>query len=190
MLYSIVLVSAIRQHGSATGKHMSLPSWISLPSPTPATPLGCHRALNWAPCVSFTYGNGYVSVLFSQFVPLSPPPTVFTSLFSMSASPLLQCKWVHQYRLSRLHTHALIYNICLSLFDLLHPIVGSRFIHLIRTDLNAFFFIVVSLCCYTFYFIETGWWYKVLNLIIKLTSYYRVYATGPASRQVDSDVQA
>ena len=33
-LYNILLVSAIHQHESATGIHMSPPSWTSLPSPT------------------------------------------------------------------------------------------------------------------------------------------------------------
>ena len=33
-----MLVSAINQHESATGIHMSLPSWTSLPSPTPSPP--------------------------------------------------------------------------------------------------------------------------------------------------------
>ena len=72
--------------------------------------------------ICFTYGNVYVSSLLSQFIPPSPSRTVFTSLFSMSASLLLPCKQVHQYHLSRFHTHALIYNICLSLSDLLHSV--------------------------------------------------------------------
>ena len=42
--------------------------------------------------IYFTHGNIYVSVLFSQFIPPSPSPIVSTSLFSMSASPLLPCK--------------------------------------------------------------------------------------------------
>ena len=37
-------------------------------------------------------------------------------------------------------TYALIYSICLSLSDLLHFVIGSRFIHLIRTDSNVFLF--------------------------------------------------
>ena len=53
-------------------------------------------------------------MLFSPFIPSSPPPAVSTSLVSISVSPLLPCKWVHQYHLSRFHMHALIYNICLS----------------------------------------------------------------------------
>ena len=48
LFYNIVLVSAKNQHGSAIGLHMSLPSWTSLPPPTP---LGCYRALGWVPWV-------------------------------------------------------------------------------------------------------------------------------------------
>jgi len=56
--------------------------------PPHSTLLSCHRALGWASfvtqqiptCHHFTYGNVYVSMLFSQFVPTSPSPTVFISL--------------------------------------------------------------------------------------------------------------
>ena len=41
--------------------------------------------------VYFTYGNLYVSMLFSQNIPPSPSPTVSRSLFFMSVSPLLPC---------------------------------------------------------------------------------------------------
>ena len=68
--------------------------------------------------IYFTYGNVYASKLFSQLITLFPSCTVSTSLFSMSASPLLPCKYNHQYHLFRFHTHALLYNICLS--NLLH----------------------------------------------------------------------
>ena len=71
---------------------------------------------------NFAYGNVYVSVLLSQFIPLSPSPTVSTSLFSMSTSPLLPCRGVHHYHLSRFHTYVLIYNVCFSLSDWLHSV--------------------------------------------------------------------
>ena len=55
--------------------------------------------------IYFTYGNTYVSVLLSQFIPPFPSPTVSISLFSMSVSPLLPCKQVHQYHFSRFHIY-------------------------------------------------------------------------------------
>ena len=45
--------------------------------------------------------------------------SISVSPFSMSASPLLPCKWEHQYHLSRFHIYALIY-IYVFLSDLLH----------------------------------------------------------------------
>ena len=38
MLYNTVLVSALHQHVSAIGIHLSAPSWTSLPPPTPSHP--------------------------------------------------------------------------------------------------------------------------------------------------------
>ena len=48
LLYNVVLVSATQQRESAINTHMS-PVVHSPPHPTP---LGCHRALGWAPCVT------------------------------------------------------------------------------------------------------------------------------------------
>ena len=45
------------------------------------------------------------------------------------------------YCLCKFHIYALIYSIGVSLSYLLHSIIGSSFIHLIRTDTNVFFFI-------------------------------------------------
>ena len=45
LLYSVVLVSAIDQHESAIGIHVSPPSWTSLPPPTLSHP-SSHRALD------------------------------------------------------------------------------------------------------------------------------------------------
>ena len=39
-----------------------------------------------------------------------------------SVSQLLPCKLAHLYHFSRFHIHALIYNICFSLSDLLHSV--------------------------------------------------------------------
>ena len=58
----------------------------------------------------------------------------------MSASPLLPCKWVHWYHLSRFQIYALT-HICFSLSDLLHSVkqaVGSP-ISLKLTEKHSFF---------------------------------------------------
>ena len=47
----------------------------------------------------------YMFPCYCQLIPHSPSPTVFASLFSTSASPLLPCKSVHHCHLSRFHTH-------------------------------------------------------------------------------------
>ena len=66
LLYNIVLVSAIHQHESAIGIHMSPPSWTSLLPPTPAHPSRLSRSTGFELPVShrefplaiyFTYGN-------------------------------------------------------------------------------------------------------------------------------------
>ena len=108
--------------------------------PPHPTPLGCHRALglrslhhraNSHRLSNFPYGNVYVSMLPSQFAPPSPSPAASTSLFSVSASPLLPCRKVHRYHLSRFHICALIYDICLSLSELTSLcIIGSTLVEL------------------------------------------------------------
>ena len=80
--------------------------------------------------------------LLSQFIPPSPSPTVPTSLFSMSASPLLPSKKVHQYHLSRFHLYINIWYLFSSFWFTSLFIIGSRFIHIIRTDSNVFLFMV------------------------------------------------
>ena len=111
--------------------------------PPHRTPLGCHRTWVELPishsqfslAICFTYGSVYVSMLLSRFVPFCASPTVSTSLLSMSASPLLPSKQVHQYLLSRFHIHVLniqflSFSFCLTLLG----IIGSTFIHPIRID--------------------------------------------------------
>ena len=50
LLYSVMLVSAARQGESAISTHVSPPSRTSFPPRSCPTPLGCNRALGWAPC--------------------------------------------------------------------------------------------------------------------------------------------
>ena len=67
---------------------MSPRSWTSLPPATASYPcMLSQNSLYYTVSISCsTYGNVYVSMLLSQFVPLSPSLTVSTSLFSMSES--------------------------------------------------------------------------------------------------------
>ena len=107
------MVSAIHQHELAK---CPLPLEPPLPPSLPIQPLWViteHKL--WAPCgklplaTYFTYGNVDVSMLFSQIIPPSSSPTVSTSLFFMAPSPLLPCKYDHQYYLSRFRIYILIY---------------------------------------------------------------------------------
>ena len=96
--HPIPLLSRVREHQvRAPVCHTANPHWLSV----------------------FTRGDVYVSVLLFEFIPLSPPPTVPTSLFSMSVFPPLSCRRVHQYHLSRFHIYVLTYDICVSLSNLL-----------------------------------------------------------------------
>ena len=93
-----------------------------LSPPFPPHPSGLSQSIGFgcpASCIElalviyFPYGNVHVSVLFCQIIPQSPFPTEFKGLVSMSVSSCHYC-------LSKFHIYALIYNICLSLTDLLH----------------------------------------------------------------------
>ena len=65
--------------------------------------------------IHFTFGNVYMSMLLSHFIPASLSPTVPSSLFSMSVFLLLPCHQVHRYHFLKLHIYALAYSICFSL---------------------------------------------------------------------------
>ena len=118
----------IHQHESATGIHEP-PPWGTPPTSlaTPTLQVITEQRL-WVPspsiklplAISFTYGNLYASVLFSQATPPSPSPTESKNLFFMSVSPLLPCTSHHWFHLSRFHIYVLIHDICLSLSELLH----------------------------------------------------------------------
>ena len=96
-----------------------------------------HITLPLAVC--FTYGNVYVPVLFSPAIPPSILPLCPKSVFT-SVSPLLPCTQDHQNCLSRFHVCVLIHNMsfCFWLTSLCR--IGSRFIHLIRTDSHVFLY--------------------------------------------------
>ena len=128
--------------------YMCPPSWTPLPPSSQSHPSGlsqctgfeCHfmHRTYWS---SISHMVIHVSMLLSQIITPLPSPTESKSLFFTSVYLLLSCLWGHHYHLSKIHVYALIYCIGLFLSDLLHCIIGSSFIHLIRTDSNAFFLI-------------------------------------------------
>ena len=71
--------------------------------------------------------------------PLLPPPqAVSICLLSMSVSPLLLCKYVHQYHISRFHIHVLVYDTFFSFWPTSLCTIGSRFIHFSVDDVLSF----------------------------------------------------
>ena len=129
MIYNIVLVSDIYQHESAISIICPYaPSLLNLPSIShPFPSRSSHSTKFELPAlyskfplnIYFTYGNVYVSMLLSQLIPPCPP-TVSTSLFSMSASPLLLLQIGSSVPFLRFHIYALIYSTCFLLSDSLH----------------------------------------------------------------------
>ena len=149
----MVLVSAIYQHELAIDIQMFPPSWTSLPPLTPCQPSrlsqwiwalnlsSLHHKINFHWISNFTYGDACVSLLLSQLIPPSPYLSVSTSLFSVSMSPLLPWRQVHQYIIFLDSVYAFICDIwSFSFWHTSLCIIGSRFIHLIRTESNAFLF--------------------------------------------------
>ena len=131
--------------------YMCSPSWTPLPPSSPSHPSGsfqCTSPKHPVSCIEpglaihFTYDNTHVSMPFSQVIPPLPSPTEFKRLFYTSVSLLLSCIQDYHYYLSKFHIYALLYCIGVFLSGLLHCIIGSSFIHLIRTDSNVFFLMV------------------------------------------------
>ena len=124
------------------------PSWTSLPLHALFPPLWViaepqvelpelYRNVLLGIC--FTHGNVYVSLLLSPFAPPSPSSAGSASLFSMSVSPLLPCKWVHQ------HHFFWIPYMCVNIQYLFFSfwltslcITGSSFSPFPKTDSNSF----------------------------------------------------
>ena len=128
-----MLGSAIHQHKLAKGVHRSPPSLTSLPSAQShpsrlsqrngLSPLHHTANSHWLPILHMVMYN-------FPCYSLSPSHSVSTDLFSVCISTAISSS-VH---LLRFHTYTLIYR----LFVLCT--IGSRFIHLVKTDSNAYCF--------------------------------------------------
>ena len=137
--------SAIHQNESATGIHV-FPILNPPPSPYPHSGSSqCTSPKHPVSCIKpglathFVYDIIHVSMSFSQIIPPSPSPTESKRLFYTSVSLSLSRIQGCRYHLSKYHIYALVYCIGVFLSGLLHSIIGSSFIHLIRTDSNVFF---------------------------------------------------
>ena len=90
--------------------------------------------------IRFTCDNLHVSMPFSHIIPPSPSPTESKRLFYTSVSLLLSLIEGYHYHLSKFHIYVLVH--CIGVFSFWLTslrIIGSSFIHLIRTDSNVFF---------------------------------------------------
>ena len=116
------------------------PHIISLdPSPctSPKHPVSCikHRL-----AIRFLHYSTHVSMPFFQIIPLSPSPSESKSPFYTSVSLLLSYIQGHHCHLSKFpYICVSILYWCFSFWLTSLCIIGSSFIHLIRTDSNVFF---------------------------------------------------
>ena len=147
LLYNIVLVLPYIDL-NLSWVYMCSPSWTLLPHPSPSHPCGssqCASPEHPVSCIEpglvirFTYDILHVSTPFFHIILPLPSPTESKRLFSTSVSLLLSHIQGYRYHLSKFHIYALVYciGVFLSYFTLC--IIGSSFIHLIRTDSNVFF---------------------------------------------------
>ena len=118
LLYNILLISTKHQHESATGIHMSLPSWILPPHlPTHPTSLSYHRSLSWAPCIIQQIPTCYLFLHMVMYLfpccslnlshPFLPPVSTMSSL----------CLCLHCCRANRLIS-TIFLDLCLCFFCL------------------------------------------------------------------------
>ena len=89
--------------------------------------------------IHFTYDILHVSMPFSHIILPSPSPTESKRLFNTSVSLLLSHIQRYHYLLSKFHIYVLVYCIDVFLWLTSLCIIGSSFIHLIRTASNVFF---------------------------------------------------
>ena len=103
---------------------------------SPKHPVSCIEPGLTTPSI---YDIIHVSMPFSQIIPPSPCPRESKTLFYTSVSLLLSCIQGYRYHLSKFHICVSILYWCFSFWLTSLCIIGSSFIHLIRTDSNVFF---------------------------------------------------
>ena len=129
--------------------YMCSPSGTLLPPPSPYHPSGssqCTSPKHPVSCIEpglathFIHDILHVSMSFSQIFPPSLSPTESIRLFYTSVSLLLSRTPDYCYHLSQFHIICVsILYLCFSFWLTSLCIIGSSFIHLIRTDSNVFF---------------------------------------------------
>ena len=127
-------------HGCTRVPHPEPPP-TSLPSgssqcTSPKHPVSC---IEPGLVIHFLYDIIHVSMPFSQIIPPSPSPTESKRLFYTSVSLLLSHIQGYHCHLSKFHIYALVLQWCFSLWLASLYIIGSSFIHLIRTNSSVFF---------------------------------------------------
>ena len=138
---------AIHQHESATGVHV-FPILNPPPSSLPITSLwvipvhqpqaSCIMHRTWTGDSFHIWYYTYFSAILPNHPALTLPHRVQKTVLYISVS-FAVCTQGYCYRLSKFHIYALVYCIGVFLSGLLHSIISSSFIHLIRTDSNVFF---------------------------------------------------
>ena len=112
---------------------LPIPSLWVIPVHQTQDPVSCIKP---GLVICFTYDIIHVSMPFSQIIAPSPSPTESKRLFYTSMSLLLCRIQGYHYHLSKFPIYVLVLYWCFSFW--LTSIIGSSFIHLIRTDSNVF----------------------------------------------------
>ena len=115
---------------------LSIPSLWVIPVHQPPASCSC---IEPGLVIHFIYDIIHVSMPFSQILPPSCSPTESKTLFYTSVSLLLSRIQGYRYHLSKFHICVSILYWCFYIWLTSLCVIGSSFIHLIRTDSNAFF---------------------------------------------------